>query len=68
MRSLEGEYDTVWGSLVKQTIRRVHPGFTEASWGYKNFTGLLNAAADAGLVKLEKDEARGNYKVWSVEE
>ena len=58
----------MWGSLVKQTMRRVHPGFTESPWGYRNFNGLLEAAAMAGLLKLEKDEARGNYMVRSAEE
>ncbi len=68
VRSLEREYDPVWGSLVKQTIRRVHPGFSESLWGYRTFNGLLEAAAMSGLLKLEKDEARGNYKVQSVDE
>ena len=68
VRSLEREYDPVWGSLVKQTMRRVHPGFSESNWGYRNFTELLKAAAAAGLLRVDKDETRGNYKVQTAED
>ena len=61
--SLTADYDTVWGSLIKQTIKRVYPGFSEAYYGYSTFADLLEAAESAGLVKLEFDEGRGNYKV-----
>jgi uncharacterized LabA/DUF88 family protein len=63
VRSLEQDYDPLWGSIVKQTMRRVHPGFNEASYGYHSFSDLLEAAADTGLIALEYDERRGNYKV-----
>ena len=62
-RSLEQDYDPLWGSLIKQTIRRVHPGFNELNSGYKNFTDLLKDAEDRGYLKLEYDESRGNFKV-----
>ena len=32
--SLETDYDPVWGSLVKQTVKRVYPGFNESYYGY----------------------------------
>jgi uncharacterized protein (TIGR00288 family) len=35
VRSLESDYDPLWGSLVKQTLKRVHPGFNEAYYGYR---------------------------------
>lgn len=63
--SLESDYDPVWGSQVKQTLRRVFPGFNEAYFGYKNFSDLLEAAEKQGLVKLDFDERRGNYTVQS---
>ena len=65
VESLEAEYDPLWGSLVKQTIRRVHPGFSESYYGYRSFAELLEDAQSHGLVKLDYDESRGNYKVRS---
>ena len=63
VRSLQGDYETLWGSQVKQTIRRVHPGFNEAYYGYKSFTDLIKDGASQGLLTLDYDESRGNYKV-----
>ncbi len=62
-RSLDRDYDTLWGSMIKQTIRRVHPGFNEEYAGYRSFAELLKAAEKAGLLELEYDAERGNYKV-----
>ncbi|HET9061793.1 MAG TPA: OST-HTH/LOTUS domain-containing protein, partial [Candidatus Binatia bacterium] len=53
----------LWGSLVKQTIKRVYPGFNETYYGYKTFADLLEDAQAQGLIALEYDEARGNYVV-----
>jgi uncharacterized protein (TIGR00288 family) len=63
VQSLELDYDPLWGSMVKQAIRRVHPDFNEGYYGYRNFSDLLEEAQAAGLLDLEHDEARGNYKV-----
>jgi uncharacterized protein (TIGR00288 family) len=63
--SLTHDYDTVWGSMVKQTIRRVYPGFNEDYYGYRSFNDLLEDAADQGFIALDFDESRGNYKVMS---
>jgi len=63
--SLERDYDVVWGSMVKQTIRRVHPGFNEEYYGYASFPALLEDARDQGVIDLEYDESRGNYIVRS---
>jgi uncharacterized protein (TIGR00288 family) len=64
--SLEKDYATVWGSLVKQTVKRVYPGFDETYYGYRNFSDLLEQAAKEGMITLELDEQRGNYRVRSV--
>jgi uncharacterized protein (TIGR00288 family) len=61
--SLAAEYDPLWGSLVKQTVRRVYPGFNETVHGYRSFSELLEDAAKQGMLELEFDEQRGNYKV-----
>ncbi len=63
VRSLSAEYDPLWGSLVKQTVRRVYPGFNETAYGYSSFSELLEDAAKQGLLELEFDKERGNYKV-----
>ena len=64
--SLMSDYDPVWGSLVKQTIKRVYPGFSESYYGYRTFADLLEDAEAAGVVKLDLDESRGNYKVTLI--
>lgn len=64
--SLEEDYDPLWSSLVKQTMRRVDPGFNETRYGYRNFNDLISAAQEAGFIELELDETRGNHKVRLV--
>ena len=61
-----GEEEKVWGSMVKQTMRRVFPSFNEASHGYTSFTDALEDVASKGRIQLELDEQRGNYIVRSV--
>jgi uncharacterized protein (TIGR00288 family) len=65
VRSLERDYDTVWGSMVKQTIRRVFPSFNEEYYGHPSFAALLEAVADLGVIEIDYDDARGNYVVRS---
>jgi len=66
IRSLQADYDPLWGSLVKQTVRRVNPGFSEAAYGYRAFSELLEDVEDRGYVDLEYDKNRGNYKISLV--
>ncbi len=61
--ALEQDYDPLWGSLIKQTLRRVYPGFTESHFGYRSFSELLKHAQKAGYLVLDYDEERGNYQV-----
>lgn len=63
LTSLEQDYDTLWGSMLKQAVRRVYPGFNEGYYGYATFAELLQETAAAGLIELEYDQSRGNYKV-----
>jgi len=61
--SIEQDYDPVWGSLLKQVIRRVYPGFSEDYYGYSSFSELLEEAADMDLIEIEFDDDRRNYQV-----
>jgi uncharacterized protein (TIGR00288 family) len=63
VQSLERDYDTVWGSMVKQATRRVFPGFNEEYYGFASFADLLEHVRQQGLIDLEFDEKRGNYVV-----
>ena len=61
--SAEQDYDPLWGSTLKQAIRRVDPGFNEGYYGYRSFSDLLEELKAKGLIELEYDDSRGNYKV-----
>ncbi|MEW6354825.1 MAG: NYN domain-containing protein [Planctomycetota bacterium] len=66
VRSLQGDYDTLWGSMVKQAVRRVHPGFQEGYHCYRDFGEILEDMAERGCIEIEYDKSRGNYKVKLV--
>ncbi len=63
IRSLARDYENVWGSMVKQTLGRVNPGFSFDYHGYKSFTALLKDLESRGLIELEVDSERGNHRV-----
>lgn len=61
-----GEEDKVWGSMVKQALRRRQPGFTESAFGFRSFNRLLEAGQARGLLILERDDKSGGYIVTSA--
>jgi uncharacterized protein (TIGR00288 family) len=61
--SLEQDYDPLWGSMLKQAIRRIYPSFNEGYYGYESFSDLLEDLEEQGLIRLDWDDTRGNYKV-----
>ncbi|HPD15079.1 MAG TPA: NYN domain-containing protein [Planctomycetota bacterium] len=65
--SLALDHDVVWGSMVKQAIKRVYPGFNENYHGYSSFTKLLEDMKKEGLLEL-REERPGNYSVRLVSE
>lgn len=68
LHSIEQDFDPLWGSTLKQAIRRVFPGFNEGYYGYNSFSELLEMIDDKGLIELEYDESKKNYKVWPARE
>ena len=56
-----GEEERIWGSMVKQALRRRKPGFNESYFGFRSFNALLEEAQKAGLLRLEPDEKSGGY-------
>jgi uncharacterized protein (TIGR00288 family) len=64
VRALQREnFDVIQASLVKDTIKRKRPTFSEAALGYGTFTELLQAAEQAGFVALRRDERSRTYLV-----
>jgi uncharacterized protein (TIGR00288 family) len=61
--SERGGSDTVWGSMVKQTIKRRQPQFSERFHGFRSFNALLEEMGKRGLLTLEWDEKSGGYKI-----
>ncbi len=57
--------DNLWGSMVKQTIKRKRPGFSESYHGYRSFNQLLEDAMKRGLLELQKDDKSGGYLITS---
>jgi hypothetical protein len=62
-----GEDENIWGSMIKQAIKRRNPGFNERAYGFRSFNDLLLEAEKSGLLKLEADEKSGGYTVRAVE-
>lgn len=58
-----GEDEMIWGSMVKQAIKRQKPAFNESYHGFRGFNSLLEAAQERGLMTLEPDEKSGGYVV-----
>ena len=61
-----GDRARLWGSMIKQTLKRRRPGFSEAFYGFGSFNDLLEEAQSRGLVELERDERSGGYVVRRV--
>ena len=58
-----GAGEKIWGSMVKQALKRRKPGFNESYYGFKAFSDLLEEAEQRSLIKLEPDEKSGGYLI-----
>jgi hypothetical protein len=54
-----GSEEKIWGSMVKQALKRRKPGFNESYYGFRSFSKLLDEAAARKLLELEQDEKSG---------
>lgn len=58
--------DKLWGSMVKQTLKRRRPGFNENYYGFDSFGKMLEDAQARGYLKLELDDRSGGYIISSI--
>ncbi len=61
-----GGDEKIWGSMIKQALKRRNPGFNESYHGYRSFSSLLEDAEARGLLSLERDEKSGGYIVTAA--
>jgi uncharacterized protein (TIGR00288 family) len=61
-----GDQEKLWGSMVKQALKRRRPGFNESYYGFQSFSKLLEEAQARGQLDLELDERSGGYIIRDV--
>lgn len=61
-----GERANLWGSMIKQTLKRRRPGFNESFYGFDSFSDLLEEAEKRKLLELELDKRSGGYIVRGI--
>ncbi len=62
-----GDREKLWGSMVKQALKRRRPGFNESYYGVRSFSDLLEEAERRGLIGLSLDERSGGYVIQKLE-
>jgi len=60
-----GAEEKIWGSMVKQALKRRKPGFNESYYGFRSFSKLLDEARQHKLLELEDDEKSGGVVIRS---
>jgi uncharacterized protein (TIGR00288 family) len=58
-----GGSEPIWGSMIKQAIKRRQPGFNERFYGFRSFNDMLSDAQKRGLLTIRADEKSGGYTV-----
>ena len=58
-----GEEEKLWGSMVKQAMKRRRPGFNESYYGYRSFKELVMDAQRQGLLVMNRDDKTGQYTI-----
>jgi uncharacterized LabA/DUF88 family protein len=60
--------EILWGSMVKETMKRKKPSFNEGYYGFRTFSHLLEDAQKRGIVKLRRDQKSGSYVIEDLGE
>jgi len=60
-----GEGGKIWGSMIKQTLKRRKPGFSESYYGFRSFGQMLEEAEARGILELEPEEKSGGFIIKS---
>ena len=55
--------ELLWGSMVKETMKRKRPSFNESYYGFRTFSHLLEDAQRRGIVILRRDQKSGSYVI-----
>ncbi len=55
--------EVLWGSMVKETMKRKRPSFNETYYGFRTFSHLLEDAQRRSVVVLRRDQKSGSYVV-----
>ncbi|HMP71784.1 MAG TPA: NYN domain-containing protein [Kiritimatiellia bacterium] len=63
-----GEGENIWGSMVKQTLKRRQPGFSESYYGFRTFGELLEQMEQQGMLELERDDKSGGFIIKKCNE
>ncbi|MCP4333887.1 MAG: NYN domain-containing protein [Gammaproteobacteria bacterium] len=63
-----GDRDKLWGSMVKQALKRRRPGFNERYYGVRSFSDLLEEAERRELIRLSLDERSGGYLIQKIDD
>jgi uncharacterized protein (TIGR00288 family) len=63
LNSERGAEEKLWGSMIKQALKRRKPGFNESYYGFRSFNAMLEEAARTGSLELDRDEKSGGYRV-----
>jgi uncharacterized protein (TIGR00288 family) len=58
-----GSDERIWGSLVKTTMQRRRPGFTESSYGFRSFKELVEDAQKRGLLEVVREDKSSQYTI-----
>jgi uncharacterized protein (TIGR00288 family) len=55
--------EKMWGSMVKQTMKRRKPGFNESFYGYRSFKEMVEDAQKHNMLQIVRDEKPGQYTI-----
>jgi uncharacterized protein (TIGR00288 family) len=65
--SERGDTGKIWASLLKDTLKRRRPDFSETYYGFRTFGNLLEDAQTRGLFEFGRDEKSGTYVFRSAQ-